>query len=169
MDTNLSSLRTDIENIDDELYTLLQTRDRCVHEIAQRKRESSTHLFDPVREQMLYTRSLEKGYRYPDILKEILAHSRCIQGVVCYVLNAEDILFAKLALGFATRIEHIYEVSPHYDTLSSIFYLPDTSIEDIDSLYTCAIYHIHNNNTKHVYHAMTAISYESPVEFFIYI
>ncbi|MDE7469751.1 MAG: chorismate mutase, partial [Desulfovibrionaceae bacterium] len=142
MNINLSSLRTDIEDIDANLCTLLQTRDSYVHEIAQCKRQSSTHLFDPRREQMLYTLYSEKGYDYPNILKEILAHSRYMQGVLCYVLNAEDILFAKLALGFATKVEHIHEVSSHYDALASIFYLPHTSIENINNLYPCATYYI---------------------------
>lgn len=167
MNTLLSSLRDKIQDIDTALCELLQKREYLVQQIAQYKQDESLHLFAPQQEQLLYSRLVNKGYNYPYIIKEIIAHSRFLQGLICYTLDNNDILFAKLALGFATHVEYVESIPPHFDIFSSLFYIPYSHVQNVENLYTCAIYRISMNNTSYTYHAMTAIPYEIPVEFSI--
>ena len=169
MNTMISTLRDEIQNIDSTLYALLKRRELCAQELATQKQNASQHLFDPIREQDLSLNAIQKGYDYSYIFKEVFSHSRTFQGLICYVFNERDTLFAKLALGLATHVEVTTSFDLHGNPFSSIFYIPHSYVENLDTLYTYAIYYIHINTAKHIYHAMAKIPYRNPVEFSIYI
>lgn len=167
MQTTLLSLREHIEDIDSSLHTLLEQRDCYVRDIAHVKKNSSMHLFDPQRESMLYAQYTKE---YIPIIKEVIAHSRTLQGLVCYVIRHEDILYAKLALGCASRVELCpsYSSSQH-NPLTTLFYVPQDYVETMHGLYSQAMYSIISSHTCAYYHAMTIYPQDTPIEFSVHI
>ncbi len=73
IEKKISDLRIKIDNIDEEIVTILNKRAEIVHQIRLLKQQAKKSLFDPKREEEIYKKIFEKntGPLFNENLQEI--------------------------------------------------------------------------------------------------
>jgi chorismate mutase len=89
----IEEFRMRIDQVDDQLLRLLSVRAQLAIEIGRTKRESGVALYDPVREQEVVNRVLEKN---PGVL-DAEALARLFREIVTESRNAEEQAAARRA------------------------------------------------------------------------